>query len=311
VRAAARSRDALGIAVTVSLRDDAAWAVAGTEIAVVQARVGAWRPELPAAVAAASVDRHGDLIHPLLRRPPRLCLWRALTDNDRSFSLDDRFVRSGFFSLARHAVEVTEEGIATTITTTYRTAWGEDVVHRRIASEASDGTAVLDERVTLPEGTSDGLRVGIELELAAGFTHTDWVGLGPWENYPDRCDSALLGRWSTPVASWPVPYLRPSENGTRGGVRLLDLSGPGGSARIRSEDELHVSVGRHTVAELEAARHWWELPPKDTTIVHLDIAHRGVGTAVLGPDTRPEHRLSGTAYAWRWSLALKAAPRSV
>jgi beta-galactosidase len=310
VCAAARSADTLGISVTVSLRDDAAWAAAGTELAVVQARMGAWRPELPAAVTAAAVDSLGDFVHPLLRRPPRLCLWRALIDNDRSFSLDDRFVRSGFFSLESHSVEVAREDVATTITTTYRTAWGEDVVHRRVASQAADGAIIIDERVTLPEGTSDGLRVGMELELAAGFTHTDWVGLGPWENYPDRRDSALLGRWSTPVDEWPVPYLRPSENGTRGGVYQLDFSGPSGSARIRSENDLHVSVGRHTVAELEAARHWWELPPSNATIVHLDIAHRGVGTAVLGPDTRPESRLSGTTYAWRWSLALDPEPLS-
>nr|WP_256251996.1 beta-galactosidase small subunit [Streptomyces sp. yr375] len=41
--------------------------------------------------------------------------------------------------------------------------------------------------------------------------------------------------------------------------------------------------------------------------MHLDIAHRGLGTAVLGPDTHPRHRLTGRAYAWEWRLTLTRA----
>jgi hypothetical protein len=32
--------------------------------------------------------------------------------------------------------------------------------------------------------------------------------------------------------------------------------------------------------------------------------HRGVGTGVLGPDVRPEHRLTELHYSWRWRLHL-------
>lgn len=32
---------------------------------------------------------------------------------------------------------------------------------------------------------------------------------------------------------------------------------------------------------------------------------RGVGTALLGPDTRPAHRLAGTRYSWQWRLRLE------
>ncbi|MEV1070235.1 hypothetical protein, partial [Streptomyces sp. NPDC050263] len=53
---------------------------------------------------------------------------------------------------------------------------------------------------------------------------------------------------------------------------------------------LHMNVGRYEVSEIEAAEHWWELPQSHRTVVHLDIAHRGPGTAVLGLDTHPPTR---------------------
>ncbi|MGO7983806.1 hypothetical protein ACC691_38850, partial [Rhizobium johnstonii] len=55
------------------------------------------------------------------------------------------------------------------------------------------------------------------------------------------------------------------------------------------------------------AKHWWELPESRRTIVQLDIAHRGVGTAQLGPDTRPEFRLTDLEYHWSWRLRLESA----
>jgi hypothetical protein len=156
-----------------------------------------------------------------------------------------------------------------------------------------------------PAGTRDGLRVGIAFELVDGFERAHWIGLGPWENYPDRQASALLGSWEAAIDELAVPYLVPQENGTRGQVTDLLLSGPAGTARTRHTVPLHANIGRHTVTELEAASHWWRLPPNRTTIVHLDIAHRGVGTGGLGPDTRPAHRLTGDHYTWEWRLTLK------
>ena len=85
-------------------------------------------------------------------------------------------------------------------------------------------------------------------------------GLGPWENYPDRSASALLGAWESPIDEMSVPYIVAQENGTRGGTE------PGSSCVVRQgvveiemAEPLHINVARHTVAELEAADHWWKL----------------------------------------------------
>ncbi|MEQ0558230.1 glycoside hydrolase family 2 TIM barrel-domain containing protein [Amycolatopsis sp. NEAU-NG30] len=301
VRAAA-DPDALGVSLVVRTRYDTPWAPAGTEVAVEQVVLPRPLPALPAAGRAVA---DGELTHPLLARAPRLSLWRALTDNDRAFSLDQRFVRSGFFALEPVKTSVTAREDRTAVAIHYRTAFGDEVVHHRDLIEAGPHDYVFREDVVLPEDTRDGLRVGMVFELVAGFRDATWVGLGPWENYPDRRRHALLGRWAAPIDELAVPYVRPQEHGTRGGVTELAVTGPAGRIEVSTAVPVHVNVGRHTVDQLEAAGHWWELPDSDATVIQVDIAHRGVGTALLGPDTRSAHRLAGTRYSWQWRLRLE------
>jgi beta-galactosidase len=160
--------------------------------------------------------------------------------------------------------------------------------------------------VTPPAGTADGLRVGMEFVLVDGFERVEWVGLGPWENYPDRRASALLGAWTGAIDDLAVPYIVPQENGTRGEVSELRLSGPAGTVQTKHVVPLHMNVSRYSIDELEEAAHWWQLPQRGATVVRLDIAHRGVGTAQIGPDTRPVYRLSDSVYSWIWHLTLTA-----
>ena len=50
------------------------------------------------------------------------------------------------------------------------------------------------------------------------------------------------------------------------------------------------------------ATHIGELRPQATTIVHLDAAHRGLGTASCGPDTLPRYLVGPGTYRWGWRL---------
>jgi beta-galactosidase len=51
---------------------------------------------------------------------------------------------------------------------------------------------------------------------------------------------------------------------------------------------------------LAAATHDGELTPRTETVVHLDAAHRGLGTASCGPDTLPEYLVGPGTYRWSW-----------
>ncbi|WP_198411130.1 glycoside hydrolase family 2 TIM barrel-domain containing protein [Microbacterium suaedae] len=304
---AVRAPGAIALTLVGRTAADAPWAPAGTELVADQVRLLVAAAPLPVPTRAPALDSGGDVVDELLASPPRLSLWRALTDNDMAFALDQRFVRSGFFQLTPEDVRVAQAEDAATVEIAYRTAFGDRVVHRRRVGEVESRDLVFDEEVILPEGTRDGLRVGVEFVLRDGFDDTSWVGLGPWENYPDRRAAALLGRWTQRVDDWAVPYVRPQANGTRGGVTCLDVSGSAGRIRVEAPHGLHATVSRHSADELEAADHWWELPARAVTRIHLDVAHRGVGTGLLGPDTRPPHRLVGTHYAWSWRLSLEGS----
>lgn len=306
VRAAAEEAGALAVTLVLRTREQTLWAPAGTEIALLQVDLEA-EHHRPVAVdpVTLELEEDGSLAHPLLARAPELCLWRPLTENDRSFALDNRFVRSGFFRLDLADTEVERQETSAVVTRTYRTAFGDEVVtHRRSITAAGPGDWIIDEHVALPESTRDGLRVGIEFELVEGFEDGRWVGLGPWENYPDRGQAAVLGAWESSIDGLAVPYIVPQSNGTRGGVREMLLNGPAGTVKTEHGSALHMTVSRHSIEELESADHCWQLPESARTIVNLDIAHRGVGTVFLGPDTLARHRLDGHDYAWQWRLTL-------
>jgi beta-galactosidase len=63
-----------------------------------------------------------------------------------------------------------------------------------------------------------------------------------------------------------------------------------------------VSATHFRAADLASATHDVDLVPRPETIVHLDAAHRGLGTASCGPDTLPAYIVGPGSYRWSWSL---------
>ena len=100
-----------------------------------------------------------------------------------------------------------------------------------------------------------------------------------------------------------VPYVRPQENGGHADVRWLELrDGSGAGVRITLDLPRQVSVSHARPRDLDAARHDVEVEPVPEVIVHLDAAHRGLGTASCGPDTIDRYKLRPGVYRWSWTL---------
>jgi beta-galactosidase len=162
---------------------------------------------------------------------------------------------------------------------------------------------VVDERVLIPDGLTDLPRIGIVLETVPGFEEATWYGRGPQESYPDRQRGARVGRWQSSVTDLAVPYIRPQENGGRADVRWLELRANGGrTLRLAFDRPLQVAATHHRATDLATATHDFELKPRAETVVHLDVAHRGLGTASCGPDTLERYLVRPGTYAWSWSL---------
>jgi beta-galactosidase len=100
-----------------------------------------------------------------------------------------------------------------------------------------------------------------------------------------------------------TPYLRPQESGGRHGVRRFTLSAPDATGlAVRLDRPRQVSVTRHRAAGLAAVAHHDELVPGAGCVVHIDAAHRGLGTASCGPDTFAAYLVATGVHRWSWSL---------
>jgi beta-galactosidase len=209
----------------------------------------------------------------------------------------------GVADLARTPVSVEREGATTIVRSEYRTGAGIVVRHEQRLRALSDGGIFVEETAIVPDELADLARVGTVFEAAAGLDRLEWFGRGPHETYPDRKRAGRVGRWRSSVADQYVPYVMPQENGGHADVRWLELRGGDDRGfRITLDRPRQVSVTPFRAAELAAATHDVELTPGDRAIIHLDAAHRGLGTASCGPDTLPEYLVATGEHRWSWSI---------
>ena len=303
---------ALSLVVRFRTAAELPWAPAGLELCWSQLPIHPgirelsrpYAKPLPEVAGGPEIDAGGDLVHGLLAAPPRLSLWRAPTDNDRIAGLSAQWREWGVADLARDAVTVRREADAVVVTADERTSAGIVVGHEQTFRAGPGGGVLVTETVRIPDELTDLARVGIVLETVPGMEQAEWFGRGPVETYPDRRRAGAVARYSSTVAELYVPYVRPQENGGRNAVHWIELSDGGGRGfRLAFDRPCQVSATHFRAADLAAAKHDVELKPRPETIVHVDVAHRGLGTASCGPDTLPEYRVGPGTYRWSWLIA--------
>jgi beta-galactosidase len=282
------------------------WASAGYEIGWAQVPLDDGPIDSPSGTwtGDVAIDDEGYLLHPSFAAPPALSLWRAPTDNDRIGGMADRWAGWGLATLTRRLDGIDRADDAVTVRSTWTTAAGIEVGHVQRLSRRADGRTRVEETVEVPAEIEDLPRVGVVLQLAAGHEAVEWFGRGPHETYPDRRRGARVGRWASTVTEQLVNYVKPQENGGHADTRWLRVGRPDGTGiRIDLDRPRQVSATHLTAADLAAAAHDVELRPRAETIVVLDAAHRGVGTASCGPDTLEPYVLRGGTYRWTWTIA--------
>ena len=185
---------------------------------------------------------------------------------------------------------------------TLATATGRPIEHRQRV-EALDGSRLLvAETITIDRALLDLPRVGVTFALPAAFDRLDWLGLGPGDSYPDRRAAVRFGRWKAEVADLVVPFVKPQEYGLHVDTEWFRLASPELALHVDGDRPLAFSALPHSTAELQSATHAHLLPPSTATHVHLDVAHRGLGTAACGPDTHRRHLVDGGTYRFTWTL---------
>ena len=66
---------------------------------------------------------------------------------------------------------------------------------------------------------------------------------------------------------------------------------------------LHMSAVHHSATDLYQANDQTELHRNKFLTIHLDIAHRGVGTASCGPDTLEKYRIGAGTYTFAYVIS--------
>jgi beta-galactosidase len=275
--------------VSWATRRDGWFAPAGHTVAWDQVAIGT--PRRPKV-------RTGGTSPDLLVRP-QLTVWRAPTDNDGFKLMPDLSRRIGVGGRAL-------------------VAWQDAGIDHRPATDLVDHHLEIDRRsssteyrhvVDVPDELVDLPRVGVWFTLPRWFDRWRWFGRGPHENYPDRNRSATAAVWEAePDVS---PYLVPQEFGLRTDCRWVEFhdSATGDVVRIDTLDGgvLHASAVHHTPADLYTAETHTSLQHRDGLVVHLDVAHRGLGTASCGPDVLPQYRLAAGRYEFAYRVTLLPA----
>jgi beta-galactosidase len=305
-RAAARAGTALAIGGSrreLAIGND----VVEVRIDRASGRLAAWR--------VAGIDR--------LVAGPQLTVWRAPTDNDGIRALDmvkgktgwmkpvSRWMDAGLEAVSRRCASLAAKPMpdGAVRVASRCLAWGGDrrkpIVETRELIVHPDGTLTFSHRFDVAEGLPDLPRLGVELELPAGFERLAWFGRGPHESYCDRKSGAWLGRFASSVGGQYVPYIMPQEHGNLTDLRWLALRREDGVGVLASAAGTMEGKATHlSDAELTKARHTIDLTPSPTTHLYLDVRQRGLGGASCGPDTLEQYRVpSGRSYRLAYRLA--------
>ncbi len=220
----------------------------------------------------------------LIAIPPAPLFWRATTDNDKGTALG---YEAGVWygaSLARKCVKVelsapAEDG-SVTVGYAYTFSAHPGLAVDMTYTVQSDGQIRVRTAYTGVEGLADLPIFAVSFKLSADYSESEWLALGPEENYGDRAFGARLGLFRRKVAELPTPYLVPQESGNRTGVRRVSLTESNGSGLKLSalpDAPLEVNLSPYTAFELEHAAHAWELPAVHYTVVTVAGRQMGVG----------------------------------
>ncbi|MCH2176564.1 MAG: DUF4981 domain-containing protein [Lentisphaeria bacterium] len=168
------------------------------------------------------------------------------------------------------------------------------------------GEIVAQHNFDLPEAYADLPRLGVQLSLASGFENLSWFGLGPFETYSDRKAGAVQGLFVGTVQEQYYPYIVPQENGNKEEVSWFEVGVENGpEIKVEGNGKMSFSVAHYTPEDLTKAYHTNELDFRKETIVNIDVAQRGLGTASCGPDTLEKYRIKEGKYQLAYTIKVK------
>jgi len=227
-------------------------------------------------------------------RPMELNVWRAPTDNDRKIRATWSVARYDWASTRAYETEYRVREDAVEIRS--RIAVGGLAVQPCLRGEicwavTPDGGVRMDIRAQRDPIFPELPRFGLRMFLPKNMERVCYYGIGPDENYPDKCHAGFHSRFETTVDGLFEDYLRPQENGSHGGCDYVSLEGGGLRLNAVGDTPFSFNASHYTQEELTQKAHNYELEKCASTVLCLDYAQAGIGSGSCGPDLIADYRL--------------------
>lgn len=150
-------------------------------------------------------------------------------------------------------------------------------------------------------------KFGMRMRLQKDWTHIEWHGRGPIENYPDRKSSQLIGKYTANVQDFGHDYIRPQDNGYRCDTRWFTLSNNEHKLLIKGSQEFCFNVWDYGEEDLNVA-HPYELKRGNFINVNIDSQVHGVGGKdTWGGRTLKEYTIDGNT-PHSFEFVIKGSP---
>ena len=121
-------------------------------------------------------------------------------------------------------------------------------------------------------------RFGMTTALKPDFDRIAWYGRGPQETYWDRKTGGEIGLYQMNLSEFTHDYVQPQDNANRSDVRNFTISNAQGiGVKVTGMQPLNFALWPYTLADLERARHPFELPRRPFNTLHIDAQLEGVG----------------------------------
>ncbi len=153
-------------------------------------------------------------------------------------------------------------------------------------------------------------RFGNTWILNEAYSHANYYGRGPFENYQDRNTGALVATYESSVEDLGFAYARPQENGYRTDIRWIELLDPSGQGiRIESVDRLLGFNARHQynsdfdAGDTKAQRHMSDIKKRPLVTLNIDHSQMGVGgDTSWGALPHEQYRLAPQDYEYTYLI---------
>lgn len=320
--------------ISFSLRYHTAWAQAGHEVAWADVPLNnstcsgsAADTMVPAIVSATENERNirvdgdgftlifdklkGEIMDwdykgvSLLKRGPRINLWRAPVDND--VHLAKQWRDAGYHELDAYLRSVEsssrqDESAVQIQTNSVLGVKGSRPLFevKQLYTISGSGDVIIENYLEpLQEGLPPLPRAGVQFTMPNRFDRFSWFGLGPHECYADRKASGKLGVYEGMVDEQFVPYIKPQENGSKADVRWAALEDIDGAGLLIVGADMPLgqfSASRYSTQALSAAKHHSDLIDLGEIEINADWKQSGLGNHSCGfAPTLPSYLLEPEA----------------